>query len=139
MDRESALASVSLLLTLALASPTADAQIGRTYYRSGLPGISGSSCSQADTCHQSNPLSSAESNRVMKAAGSVGAIFGSPDAGMQAVVSLYDYDQLEAQAGELQGFLAEESQAVLNGVHAEVLHPRTDDLHGKHAADIECA
>src|SRR5688572_31466395 len=101
MDRESALASVSLLLTLALASVDATAQVtaGRSYYRCGPNGsFNGSSCtagSRADSCsasgcHATNPVASSESNRVMKAAGSAGAILGSPDAGMQAVVSLYD-------------------------------------------------
>ena len=100
MNHETALASVSLLLTLALASPDAAAQAGRTYYRTGLPNVPGSACSSSG-CHASDPLSTSETNRVMKAAGSASAILGSPDQGMQAVVSLYDYDQLEAIAGWL--------------------------------------
>lgn len=96
MDRDTALASVSLLMTLALASPDAGAQIGRTYYRSGLPGVSNAACAQSG-CHALNPLND-QQGRAMRGAGSVATILGSPDAGMQAVLSLYEYDQLQAIA-----------------------------------------
>jgi Repeat of unknown function (DUF5648) len=110
MDRDTALAAVSLLMTLALASPDAGAQVGRSYYRCGPGGsfngtscVSGSraeSCS-ASGCHATNPLAGAETNRIMKAACTTTPIYDSPDGGMQAVVSTYSDTQLQAIANWL--------------------------------------
>jgi hypothetical protein len=93
-----------LLLALAVAAPAAMAQVGRDYYLNGLPGIAGSDCARGG-CHANNPLS--ESNRVMKAAGSVAAIYtgAGKDGGMAGVVSLYSDMQLQAVADWLLSLL----------------------------------
>jgi hypothetical protein len=96
-------------LALQFAAPAALAQAGKRYYcgsgentttcgPAAAPGIA-NSCSNAG-CHTRNPLNDPQ-GRVMKAAGSLGAIQGSPDAGMQAIISLYTENELDAIAAWL--------------------------------------
>lgn len=103
------LLAVALALAVVVGPAPAHAQAGRTYYcgpntnsatcgPQDFPGKA-NSCS-ASGCHATNPLNDAQ-GRVMKGAGSVAAIVGSPDAGMQAALTLYTPTELDAIAAWL--------------------------------------
>lgn len=93
-------------LALSLAATPTLAQDGRIAYCG--PSTNGTTCGPANApgranscsnsgCHTQNPLNDAQ-GRAMKGAGSLGAIQGSPDAGMQAIISLYSMQELQAIA-----------------------------------------
>ena len=127
------------LLAISAAAADAQAQAGKRFYcgPNENPATCGPSAApgKAKLLHQcrvsrGDPLYDTQ-GRVMKGAGSVGTILGSPDAGMQAILSFYSSTELDAIAAWLLTLHRWRRAAVVHGLHQQ------RDAHHRHIDHAE--